>query len=154
MASIFTNRGKYLLLGNFFRKETHPVTADFYAILYTDDTSPTVDTNVNSDMTEVPVGNGYSTGGEAVADTSAGWDVWTEDDTNDRGLIQAADITYTASGGDLPNGDSARWMGITDDNATVANRQVIGVFDLVSNRQVSDTQSLIIQDAEFRLDTP
>jgi len=154
MASIFTNRGKYLILGGFFRKETHPVTNDFYAPLFTDDTAPTVDTDTVGDLTEVPTGNGYNSGGVAVPDTSSGFDVWTEDDGNDRAIIQAADITYTASGGNLPNGDTAHWMGISDDNATVASRQLLGVFDLVSGRQVSDTQSLIIQDAEFRLSTP
>lgn len=154
MASVFTNRGKYLLLGIFFRRETHPVTTEFKAPLFTSTTAPTVDTNVVGDLTEISLGNGYVTGGPGVPDTSVGFDVWTEDDTNDRALIQAADIAYTASGGTLPSSGYARYMGVSDDNATVANRQLVGVFDLVSDRQVSDGQSLTIQDAEFRLSTP
>jgi len=154
MASVFTNKGKYLLLGIFFRRETHPVTTEFKAPLFTSGTAPTVDTNTVGDLTQCATGNGYVDGGPGVPDTSVGFDVWTEDDTGDRGLIQAADIVYTASGGPLPSSGAARYMGISDDNATVASRQLIGVFDLVSDRSVSDTQSLTIQDAEFRLDTP
>lgn len=63
MASVFTNRGKYLLLGIFFRRETHPVTTEFKAPLFTSTTAPTVDTNVVGDLTEISLGNGYVTGG-------------------------------------------------------------------------------------------
>ena len=154
MASVFTNRGKYLILGTFFRNETHPVTTEFKAPLFTSGTAPTVDTDTVGDLTQCATGNGYVDGGPAVARSSSGFDVWTEDDTNDRGLVQLADVTYTASGGTLPSSGSARYMGVSDDNATVNSRQLMGVFDLASDRQVSDTQSLIIQDAEFRLSTP
>lgn len=150
MASIFTNKGLYKALGIWLRGETAPTT--FYAALGTNDTPPTVDTNTMTDVSEIATGNGYSSGGNAVARSSTGFDVWTEDDTNDRAFVQAADVTYTASGGSLPgSGNGARWMFITDDNGTVASREVYGAFDLVSDRQVSDTQSLVIQDAEFRL---
>ncbi len=153
MASIFTNKGKYLILGTYFRAEAAP--AVFYAPLFTDATAPTVDTNVVGDLTQIATGNGYASGGPSVARSAVGFDVWTEDDTNDRALVQAADIVYTASGGPLPaSGGGARYMGISDDNATVADRQLAGAFDLVSARQVSDGQSLTIQDAEFRLSTP
>jgi hypothetical protein len=153
MASIFTNKGKYLLLGAYLRGETVP--SNFYAPLFTDGTAPTVDTNVVGDLTQIATGNGYADGGPSVARSAVGFDVWTEDDTNDRALVQAADIVYTASGGTLPSsGSGARYMGVSDDNATVANRQLVGVFDLASDRQVSDGQSLTVQDAEFRLSTP
>lgn len=153
MASIFTNKGKYLILGTYFRAET--AAATFYAPLFTVATPPTVDTNVVGDLTQIATGNGYADGGPAVARSAVGFDVWTEDDTNDRALVQAADVVYTASGGPIPaSGGGARWMGISDDNATVASRLLIGAFDLVSDRQVSDGQALTIQDAEFRLSTP
>ena len=154
MASVFTNRGKYLILGHFFRGETHPVTTEFKAPLFTSATAPDVDTDTVGDLTQCATGNGYVDGGPAVAKSSSGFDVWTEDDTNDRALVQLADVVYTASGGTLPSSGSARYMGVSDDNATVASRQLMGVFDLASDRQVSDTQSLTIQDAEFRLSTP
>lgn len=153
MASIFTNKGKYLIMGTYFRNETAP--SVFYAPLFIDDVAPTVDTNVVGDLSQIATGNGYADGGPSVARSAVGFDVWTEDDTNDRALVQAADIVYTASGGTLPaSGEGARYMGVSDDNATVANRQLLGVFDLVSQRQVSDGQALTIQDAEFRLSTP
>lgn len=150
MASVFTNRGLYLVLGIAFRNETAPT--NFYGPLFTSATTPTVDTNVVGDLTQIATGYGYSDGGSGKARSSAGFDVWTEDDTNDRALVQAVDWVYTASGGPIPaSGGGARWFGISDDNGTVASRQIFGAFDLVSDRQVSDGQSLTIQDAEFRI---
>jgi hypothetical protein len=40
---------------------------------------------------------------------------------------------------------------LTDDNATVANREVFVCWDLASDRSVSDGQTLTIQNAELRL---
>ncbi len=150
MASVFTNRGLYLILGEYFRAAAAP--AAFYCPLFTAATAPTVDTNVVGDLTQIATGDGYSDGGPSKARSAVGFDVWTEDDTNDRALVQVSDVVYTASGGPIPaSGSGASWMGISDDNATVANRQLLGVFDLVSPRTVSDGQTLTIQDSEFRI---
>lgn len=148
----WTNRGAYLILGTYFRGATAPTA--FYAALYTSAIAPDQDRNTNADMTEIAAGNGYTSGGASVARSAAGFDVYTEDDTNNRALVQCADIVWTASGGSLPaTGGGARYLGLTDDNATVSARQIVGIFDLVSDRSVSSGQSLTIQDAEFRLTT-
>lgn len=150
MASGWTNRGKYLVLGGFFRAETVPT--NFYMILFTSATSPTADSNVVSDHTQIATGNGYTDGGYSLSRNSTDWDVWTEDDTNDRALIQIKDIVWTASGGSIPSsGDGARWAALTDDNATVANRQLFAWFDLTSDRSVSAGQTLTLQDCELRI---
>ncbi|MBN1286437.1 MAG: hypothetical protein JXB47_13645 [Anaerolineae bacterium] len=76
----------------------------------------------------------------------------TEDDVNDRALVQVKDVTWTASGGPIPaSGDGARWAALTDDNATVADRKVLAWFDLSSDRAVSSGQPLTLQDCEIRL---
>ena len=152
MASGWTNRGRYLAVGKLFRDESDGVTTEFKAPLFTSATTPDVDDNIVSDLTQIATGNGYVDGGPGVPDTSVGFDVWTEDDTNDRGFVQAADIAYAASGGSIPaSGGGARWMALTDDNATVNSRQIFVWFDLVSDRTVSDGQTLTIQDAEIRI---
>jgi len=146
----WTNRGAYLMMGVYFRGATGPT--NFYAPLYTSAIAPDPDRNTNADMTQIATGNGYSDGGPSVARSAVGFDVYTEDDSNNRALVQMADVVYTASGGPLPSsGNGARYMGLSDDNATVANRQILGIFDLVSDRSVSSGQSLTIQDAEFRV---
>ena len=149
MASGFTNRGKYLVLGYWVRNQTVPT--NYYVLLATDAATPTVDTNLVSDLTEVSTGQGYTAGGYQLTPGSTDFDTWTEDDTNDRALIQCKDIVWTASGGTLPASDSARWAVLTDDDATPADRQIYVYWDLVSNRQVSDTQALTLQDCEARL---
>lgn len=146
----WTNKGKYKVLGWSFRAETIPT--NFYIALFTSATAPTQDTNTKSELTEIAAGNGYTAGGISIAKNSTDWDVWTEDDTNDRGLIQLKDMVWTASGGTLPaSGNGARYACITDDNATQGSREIYAYFDLTSDRSVSDTQTLTLQDCELRL---
>lgn len=146
----WTNKGKYKSLGVWLRNETAPT--DFKMALATSATAPTQDTNTLSQLTEIAAGNGYTSGGANIERSSTGFDVWTEDDTNDRGLVQIKDIVFTASGGPIPaSGNGARYAVVTDDNVTVGSREIYFYFDLVSDRTVSDGQTLTIQNAEARI---
>lgn len=145
----FTNRGKYLLLQSFLRNTGAPTT--FYMALVTSAVAPTADTNTLGDLTEIAAGNGYTAGGLAVARNATDWDTLTEDDASDRALVQAKDLVWTASGGNLPaSGSGARYAVLLDDNATPASRQVIAYFDLGSDITISDGQSLTLQNCELR----
>jgi len=149
MAAI-TNKLKYKILGWVFRATSLPT--NFYAALTTSAVAVVADTNTKTELTEIANGNGYTTGGISLTKGATDFDVWTEDDTNDRGLIQLKDIVWTASGGPIPaSGGGAREMVLTDDNATQANREIYCGWDLVSDRSVSSGQSLTIQDAELRI---
>lgn len=141
-----TNRGKYLLLNFAFRAATRPT--NYYIGLATSAAAPTADTNVQSELTQVGSGTGYTTNGQSLTPNATDFDVLTEDDTNDRAFIQLRDITWTAAGGNL---GAARYAYLTDDNATPANRQIVNWWDLASDRTVSDTQSLILQNCEIRI---
>jgi hypothetical protein len=145
-----TNRGKYALIEVFFRAGSVPT--NLFAILFTSAAAPTADTNLVSDLTEIAAGNGYTTGGISLARNATDFDVLTEDDANDRALVQAKDVVWTASGGSLPgSGSGARYAGITTDEGTVANRRIVTYFDLVSDRTVSSGQTLTLQNLEVRL---
>lgn len=150
MANGWTNRGKKLILDSYFRGATAPTT--FYIALVTSATSPTADTNTLSDLTEIAAGNGYTTGGIAVARNSTDFDTLTEDDSSDFVSVLVLDETWTASGGSIPtSGAGARWAVLTDDNATVANRQVILWFDLTSARTIPNGAFLTLQDSGAKL---
>lgn len=145
----WTNKGKFRLLDWVFRATTAPT--NFYVFLATSAVSPTADTNIKSDLTEIATGNGYTAGGISLAKNSTDFDVLTEDDTNDRGFIQIKDLVWTASGGPIPaSGNGARWAIFTDDNATLANREVIAYWDLGADRTVSSGQTLTLQNCELR----
>lgn len=145
-----TNRGKYNMLGAVF-PGTVSLPANFQLQLFTSATAPGPDTNVDGDLTEIAAGNGYTAGGLAVARDGTDFDVLTEDDTNDRGFVQIKDIAFTASGGNIPaSGDGARYAMLTS-AGTVGTRDAWGWFDLTSDRTVSDTQVLTLQDCEIRL---
>ena len=153
MASGVTNRGKLRLLELALDNTWNDSTVDsspFYIALVTD--TPTVATNVFSDLTEVNTGNGYLTGGREAGGRGAGWDVETEDDSSNFGELQLVDILFTASGGDLPNGGiGARHAVLLDDNVTIANREVLAWFDLSSARRVGNGAVLTLQDMAIRL---
>jgi hypothetical protein len=62
---------------------------------------------------------------------------------------------WTASTGPLPaSGGGARYAVLTDDNGTVSSREVLAYFDLVSDRVVSDGQTITLQDSELLLSEP
>jgi hypothetical protein len=146
----WTNRGKYNALGAVFRAIALPT--NYFVCLEDQTTAPTQDTNTKADLTEIPNGNGYTTGGISLTKNSTDFDVYTEDDTNDWALIQIKDLVWTASGGNLPaSGTGARYALLTDDNATQGSRQVWAYWDLVSNRTISDTQTLTLQNCELRI---
>ena len=148
----WTNKGKFSILDAYFRNTGSPT--NFYVALLTSATAPDADTNLMSDagLTEIAAGNGYTSGGYQLTKNSTDFDVLTEDDTNDRGHIEIKDVVWTASGGNLPaSGGGARYAVLTDDNGTVANREIIAYWDLTSDRSVSDTQTLTLQNCTLRL---
>jgi len=145
-----TNRGKYNMLGILFPASVS-VPANFFLQLFTSAFAPGPDSNLDGDLTEIAAGNGYTAGGVSIARNATDFDVLTEDDTNDRALVQIKDITWTASGGNLPvSGSGARYAGLAG-TGLVGSRDLWTWFDLVSDRTVSDTQPLTLQDCEMRL---
>lgn len=147
----WTNRGKFAVLGTYFRNASIPGTA-FAVFLALAADAPTVDDNIKTDLSEIATGNGYSAGGINVARNSTDWDTLTEDDVNDRALAQILDLVWTASGGNIPaSGLGARYAILTDQNATVGSREILAFWDLVSDRTISDTQTLTLQNCEVRL---
>jgi hypothetical protein len=148
----FTNKGAFRILEAIFNGGTLPT--NFYVILLTSASAPTVDSNVVSDHTEIAAGNGYATGGFQLTPNATDFDNLTESDASDRSSIQIKDVAWTASGGPIPaSGNGARYAALTDDNATIADREIWGWFDLSADRTVSADQSLTLQDCEMRLST-
>jgi hypothetical protein len=145
----WTNRGKKRMLDIVFRGVAPPT--NFYMALVTSAVAPTQDTNLMSELTQIAAGNGYVSGGIAINRNTTDFDVSTEDDAADLAKIQTRDLVWTAAGGPIPaSGAGARYAVLTDDNATVANREVWAYFDLTSDRSVSDGQPLTLQDPELR----
>jgi len=145
-----TNKGKYRLLGYAFVADTIPTT--FYVALLTSASAPDADTNVMSDHTQIATGNGYTDGGYQLTPGATDFDVWTEEDGTDQGTVQIKDVVWTASGGPIPSsGDGARYAVLTDDDGTVANREILAYWDLTSDRSVSVGQTLTLQDCEIDL---
>lgn len=146
----WTNKGKMRLLEWALRGGTIPTT--FYVALFTSAVAPSAATNTKSQLTEIANGQGYTTGGIAVNNDSTDFDTLTEDDGNNRGLIQIKDLVWTAVGGALPaSGNGARYAVLTDDNATQGSREVIFFWDLGADYAVSSGQTLTLQNLEIRI---
>lgn len=146
----WTNKGKFRVLSYALRGATIPT--NYYVALFTSAAAPGPDTNTKSELTEIANGNGYTTGGIQLTKNSTDFDVLTEDDANDRGLIQIKDLVWTASGGALPlSGSGARYAAMTDDNATQGSREVLFYWDLGADYSVSSGQTLTLQNLEIRI---
>lgn len=145
----WTNKGKYLALSRLFVGGTIPT--NYYVALCRSTAAPGADTNTLSELTQISTSTGYTSGGTSLTPGGTDFDVLTEDDTNDRGLVQIKDLTWTASGGDLDSGAGARYAVLTDDNGTEGSRTVEQYWDLSSDRNVSDGQTLTLQDCEIRI---
>ncbi len=146
----WTNKLKAKVLDWVFRGTALPT--NFYVALVTSATAPTQDINTLGELTEIAAGNGYTTGGISLSKNTTDFDVNTEDDAADRGLVQIKDLVWTASGGPIPaSGGGARYAVLTDDNGTIGSREVYGYWDLTSDRTVSNTQTLTLQDCELRI---
>lgn len=150
MADGWTNKGLYQVLGMAFRNTTEPT--NFYMALVTSATVPSATTNVLSDLTEIAAGNGYTSGGYSLDRNSTDFDVYTEDDGAGAAYIQMKDIVWTASGGSIPSsGGAARYAVLTDDDVTVADREVYAFFDLDSSRTATTGQSIRLENGELKL---
>lgn len=148
----WTNKGKFQFLNWILRSADSTPPTNFYIALVKSGSVPDADTNLMSDLSEVAAGNGYTAGGYSLTKNSVDFDVINEDDANDRGDIQIKDVVWTASGGSLPSsGSGARYAVLTDDDGTVDNREVYAYWDLSSDRSVSDTQTLTLQNLELRI---
>lgn len=142
----FTNKGKYLIQRGWFRGEDLPT--NVFLVLCTSANTPDQDTDDLSELTEIAAGNGYTAGGYSLTRNSTDFDVCTEADSLDRAFVQIKDVVWTASGGPIPSsGDGAKWAVLTTDDS---NPLIIAYFSLVSDRTVSDGQTLTVQDCEFR----
>ena len=144
----WTNLGKKQLLGRGYAGVALPT--NYGIVLFTDAAAPGPDTDTAGDLTECPTGNGYTQGGISLNKNSTDFPTNTQDNINDRGTVVVKDITWSASGGNMPT-TAARYAGLTDKNATPANAELYHYWDLVSNRQVSDGQDLTLQACEIRI---
>lgn len=144
----WTNRGAFRLLKQFGHGSALP--SEYYLALVQATPAPTVDTNLMSDLAEIAAGSGYTSGGVVVNRNVTDFDVISEDDTTNRAIAQLKDYIFTASGGNIPpSGSGFRYIVLTDNNATVANREVYMFWDLGSVNTILDTQFMPLQDLEL-----
>lgn len=148
-----TNRGRKMFLKWALQQVSLP--ANFFMALVTDTFVPDVDTNLMSDLEEIAAGNGYTAGGYSLNPDATDFNSLNEDDTNDRADVTVKDVDWTAAGGSIPaSGGDARYAVLTDDDATVANRNVLAWFDLGSGQSRADGLSLILTGAKVRATLP
>jgi hypothetical protein len=125
--------------------------SSYYVMLVTDIASTlTTCTNAASELSEIPSGNGYNSPGASIFRSASDMDVSTEDDGSNIWQFQLADVAWTATGGNIPasgNGANAAVL-VT---ASGGLRDVMCWWDLVSNRTVSDGQTLTLQDCELQI---
>lgn len=146
----FTNRGARRILDILFRGDATP--ANFNVALCTAAVAPSQSTTTLSQLTQIAAGNGYSSGGLALARNTTDWPSVTEN--ANYGAVVAKNLVWTASGGPIPaSGGGALYAVLTDANSTIGSREVWGWWDLGVARMVSNGQQLQILSPEVRIMT-
>jgi len=163
MASGITNVGKRYILEIAFRDQMNgsdTLVDNLRVALITDDNVPNADDTLWSDLsgTEIPNGNGYTTGGQAISRGTT----WFDDlisiadaDTNDYGYVRLKNVEWTANTGPIPaSGEGAAYAVLVDKKSGTdidGNNQVLAWWDLGGQQTVADGQKLSLQDMEIRL---
>ena len=134
------------MVGVYWQGETPPT--NFYLALIKATPAPTRATVTLSQVAEIEDGNGYTEGGYQLNRDSTDFDTLTEETGDPYTVTQMLkDIIWNASGGPIPSSSTgARYAVLTNDNATIANREVLFVFDLVGERTVSVGQAITLRD--------
>lgn len=146
----FTTRGLALMLDAYFRNAAEPT--NFYLALVTNSPPPTVTTKTLSQLTEIAAGNGYTSGGIQLARNSTDFNSLTEVDASAHTDMGVKNVSWTAGGGNIPaSGNPARFLVLTTDEGTVANRQVIWYESLGSNKTITSGNSLTIANIKARI---
>ena len=141
------------MLGWSFRGSTRP--SNYYLALVTDASAPDATTVTMSELTEIAAGNGYTAGGIELDANSTDFDTLTQDDSGEQAYIQVRDVSWTASGGSIPSsGSGASYIVLTDDNATLANREVLAFWTLGTARTITVGRSMPLSDLELYLSQP
>lgn len=149
-ANIFTTRGLKVLIENLFR--VAPSTTYYAALIDYTSPIPTINTATLGNLTQCVSGNGYFDGGIAL---NRGTDFLnlTEDSLLNRVTFQVPQLTWTATGGQLPvNSNGARWLALTDANASVGARNVLVTACLKADRAKAAGESMLIPPLTVRLD--
>lgn len=154
MASGITNKGKARILEVAFRQQYNggAEPTHYYVALVTSDNVPDADTNVLSDLTEITAGNGYTADGYELSPGTTDFDSILENNTDDRGEIEIKDVSWTASGGDIPSaGNDAHYAVLTDDSV---DPEILAWWDLGADISIGNGNTLKLQDLTLRLDAP
>ena len=151
MAGFMTDKGAYKWHDYVVGAATIPT--NFYVALIRATSVPDADTQTLGELTQIAGGTGYTTNGLALTPGGTDFDVISEQ--SGYGNFQIKDVEWTADGDNLDaTGDGARYAVLTDDNETPSDRLVLFGWDLGSDRNVSDTQTLTLQNLEGRISQP
>jgi hypothetical protein len=144
----FTDHGLYLLFDYFFRGG--PVPSTFAMALCTSVTVPSALTNTLADLSEVLPGNGYTSGGAVLSRSATTFPALLENTVDARAELQLAPVAWTATGGNLPATQWARYAVLTTDGTPVSSRAVLFWWDLGEDRQVFNGQTMTLSTLEIR----
>lgn len=125
---------KFLDFTEQFAKGVHDFDTHTFKLMLTN--SAPVNTNtVKADLTEISAGNGYTAGGTALSSV-------TVSETSGTTTFDAADVTFTASGGAMA---TFRYVVLYNDTATSPADALIAWWDNGSSVSLASGESFTVQ---------
>lgn len=123
---------KFNSLAEALGRKVHNLNADTLKVMLTN-TAPNAATNTQkSDITEISAGNGYTSGGTAIASNAFS-------QTAGVGKLTGNDVTFVASGGSI---GPFRYVVVYND--TASNDELIGYADYGSGVTLGDTEQFVV----------
>jgi len=145
-----TVRAFYLMLQTFFQNTGAP--SKFYAILIASGSTPDENTKTMAELTEIPTGNGYTSGGEEVIRGTNDWRYLTEDDVGNKATVEMYNVVFQTSGGAIPTSGSIGALVLTTGEATVSSRQILGYWLFDPTLTIPEGKELHIHDGVVSLE--
>ena len=144
MATSMTDRGRKLLLEYSFNGGTVPSTYNGKLVT---DASVTKAINTFSELSEVPNGSGYTTGGISFSSSNV---TVTEVDSSigAKAEIESAHFTWSISGTFPASGTGATFLVITDGTG---DDNVLGFVDLGGAKTATSGATFKVNDVEFQI---
>lgn len=150
IVSTTSNHWKYQL-----GKKAVDISADTFKIILMDttfafdkDTHATLADVISSPSAELATAYGYTQQNKELVVDSA----WAENDTNDDGEVTFANVTWTASGGDIgPTGSAVVYDDTTGVASPFVSPTVVGCIDFGTDYTIPNGSSLQLQTIKFTL---
>lgn len=147
-----TTQGRNMIFSNYFGSSSLAVPTKFHVILITNATIPNSTTKTVGELHRITAGNGYAQTGFPLSRNLTDFETFVADDASSKAYTRIKDVSWTASGGVIPNTGSNAYYAVlvASTNAVLTSRKVIAYWSLGGAKSIPMGSTLTLQDLEMQ----